>query len=157
MNRRSFLRVLGLAPLGMVVGPVVGHGALLNDDRLPNTEEEVKKRLAEIERKVGVGKDGITAVCLKNGQVYKTIAWSSTGGPIKFEGYPAATFPNKEAAWAGWFTAFKVYHSAHRGKIHWRQRPCIWGPYSNGDTWETRNDQKFTGYVVSARLVADDL
>ena len=160
MNRRSFLRLAGLAPLGMVVGPVVGYGALLNDDRLPNTEEEVKKRLAEIERKVGVGKDGNSALCLENGQPYQTIVQSNSGSPVKREGKPITVFPNKKAAWAGWFAAFRAYHSYHRGKLHWRCRPELHRATRGCNNWdpvEMARAKEFTGYYVYARLVADDL
>ena len=161
MNRRSFLRVLGLAPLvavaGSVIGPILSRGAVLDKRPLLTVEEEVKEWLAEIEQRVGVGKEGDSAICLENNKPYKTITWTKTGNCIKPEGLSAAKFLTSDAAWIFWFAAFKVYHNKHGGKIHWRMRPRIWGPSMGGDTWETRNDRRFTGYVVSARLVADDL
>ena len=157
MNRRGFLKVLGLTPLVAVGGPAMALVAPSREDRpFPSTEEEVRERLAEIEREVGVGRDGDTAYCPENDKVYKTLNWPLVRGLTKFKGQRPVLFPNEEAAWALWFAAFMEYYNARGGKIHWRQRPYIWGPSIGGDTWETRNDQKFVGYAVSARLVIDD-
>lgn len=157
MNRRGFLRVLGLAPLGMMVRPAFGRGLAPGDDRLPTTEKEVKKRLAEIERRVGVGRDGDTAICPENGEPYNTITRTPSGGFIKKEGSPAIQYPTEGAAWASWFGAFLAYHSYYRGKIHWRMRPKIFKCYQGGygASEQAWSPKKLTGYIVSARLVVD--
>ena len=157
MDRRGFLKFVGIAPLGLLVRPV--SAARIVDTRpLPTTEEEVRKRLAEIEREVGVGRDGTSSICQANGKPYVTIAWNRAADPIKEEGYPATRLPTKAAAWAFWFTAFQEYRKTHQGKIHWRKRPCIWECFDdNGLLGKERVTSKFPdGYIAFARLVIDD-
>ncbi len=157
MDRRGFLRFAGLAPVALMVRPAKARGAI--DPRpFPTTEEEVLGRLAEIEREVGVGRDGTSSICRENGEPYITLACNHLGDPRKPEGKPATRFPTKEAAWALWFMAFEEYRRTRRGKIHWRKRPFIWECFDdNGLFGEERVTSKVPdGYIAFARLVIDD-
>ena len=129
------------------------------DRPLPTTEEEVKERLAEIEREVGVGRDGDRAICRENGKPFVTVAWSRAGTPIKQEGVGLLPTLSRKFAWPFWYLAFKEYRSSHRGKIYWRRRPQIIRCTRGYDTWdpvEKARGKEFTGYAVWARLVIDD-
>ena len=142
MDRRGFLKFAGLVPLGLLVRPAIGGASPVETRQFPAGEKEVRRRLAEIERRVGTGVDGNSAWCPENGKPYKTIAWSKIGEHIKPEGQPAAVFVTPDAAWVAWFAAFSIYRSTHKGKIHWRCRPEL-------HEWPE-------GYLVYSRLVADD-